>query len=237
MRPSAFHIGMGGGGWRNPYVTDGLVAMWDGEWNAGRGRHDPNATTWKDLVGSADMTMNTSTFTGWEWTGNAVSIDESEIGYQVAVTNNAALMGLLNNASAFTLEMFAVKDGTGTAYADRYVRTDGNTILVMSYRTNRVIGFYSNGNQNYVLASNINILSPFLASCVQTPTSKQLYFNGVLAAEELSAFGDVAWRNFWLASQAGAPRRIFCVRLYNRALSAAEVAANYAADQARFNLV
>ena len=23
--------------WTNPYVTDGLVAMWDGEWNAGGG--------------------------------------------------------------------------------------------------------------------------------------------------------------------------------------------------------
>ena len=21
----------------NPYITDGLVAMWDGEWNAGKG--------------------------------------------------------------------------------------------------------------------------------------------------------------------------------------------------------
>ena len=29
-------------GWTNPYVTDGLVAMWDGEWNAGGGVHDAN---------------------------------------------------------------------------------------------------------------------------------------------------------------------------------------------------
>ena len=28
--------------WTNPYVTDGLVAMWDGEWNAGGGVHDAN---------------------------------------------------------------------------------------------------------------------------------------------------------------------------------------------------
>ena len=30
--------------------------------------------------------------------------------------------------------------------------------------------------------------------------------------------------------------KCFCVRLYNRSLSAAEVAANYAIDKARFNL-
>lgn len=25
--------------WENPYITDGLVALWDGEWNAGFGKH------------------------------------------------------------------------------------------------------------------------------------------------------------------------------------------------------
>lgn len=38
------------GGWHNPYVTDGLVAMWDGEWNAGGGVHDHQAEEWIDLV-------------------------------------------------------------------------------------------------------------------------------------------------------------------------------------------
>ena len=36
--------------WQNPYVRDGLVAQWDGEWNAGGGRHDPNATAIHELV-------------------------------------------------------------------------------------------------------------------------------------------------------------------------------------------
>lgn len=45
----------GGGGWKNPYVTDGLIAMWDGEWNAGPGKHDASATVWKDLAGSYDV--------------------------------------------------------------------------------------------------------------------------------------------------------------------------------------
>ena len=33
------------------YVQDGLIAMWDGIENAGWGIHDPNATTWIDLIG------------------------------------------------------------------------------------------------------------------------------------------------------------------------------------------
>ena len=39
-------------GWKNPYITDGLVAMWDCEWNAGGGVHDDTATTWVDLTGN-----------------------------------------------------------------------------------------------------------------------------------------------------------------------------------------
>ena len=37
--------------WENPYVTDGLIAHWDGIWNSGIGLHDPDATVWKDLAG------------------------------------------------------------------------------------------------------------------------------------------------------------------------------------------
>ncbi len=39
---------------KNPYVTKGLVAMWDGEWNAGLGKHDAKASKWKDVVGKSD---------------------------------------------------------------------------------------------------------------------------------------------------------------------------------------
>lgn len=38
--------------WHNPYIADGLVAMWDGEWNAAGGIHDASATTWVDLTGN-----------------------------------------------------------------------------------------------------------------------------------------------------------------------------------------
>ena len=39
------------------YVTNGLIAQWDGIDNAGTGTHDPTAATWKDLRGSLDMTL------------------------------------------------------------------------------------------------------------------------------------------------------------------------------------
>ena len=54
--------------WSNPYVTDGLIAMWDGEWNVGPGKHNPNATTWKDLAGSCNLDVTIGT-----WIKNGLS--------------------------------------------------------------------------------------------------------------------------------------------------------------------
>ena len=42
----------------NPYVSDGLVAMWDAEWNAGFGVHDSDSLVWVDLVGGNNMVLN-----------------------------------------------------------------------------------------------------------------------------------------------------------------------------------
>ena len=45
-------------GWDNPYVSKGLVAMWDAEWNVGYGEHDAESDVWVDLVGNNHMLLN-----------------------------------------------------------------------------------------------------------------------------------------------------------------------------------
>lgn len=40
--------------WVNPYITDGLVAMWDGIWNAGWGVHSAFPDKWVDLTGNGN---------------------------------------------------------------------------------------------------------------------------------------------------------------------------------------
>lgn len=44
------------------YVQEGLLAHWDGIENVGRGKHDSNATVWKDLVGNCDAVLQDATF-------------------------------------------------------------------------------------------------------------------------------------------------------------------------------
>lgn len=42
----------------NPYIADGLVAMWDGDWNSGWGRHNDHAKIWKNLMGDSRLDFN-----------------------------------------------------------------------------------------------------------------------------------------------------------------------------------
>ena len=59
------------------YVQEGLIAQWDGIDNADTGTHDPNATTWKDLVGGRDLNL---TSTGkWNLIGDALATDGTSI--------------------------------------------------------------------------------------------------------------------------------------------------------------
>lgn len=41
-----------GGAWTNPYITDGLLGMWDAEWNEAGGVHNPELMQLNDLTGN-----------------------------------------------------------------------------------------------------------------------------------------------------------------------------------------
>ena len=60
--------------WKNPYITDGLVAWWDGIWNAGLGVHDSNATVWRDIIGGREFVLPQGQY---QITGNAINMVRS----------------------------------------------------------------------------------------------------------------------------------------------------------------
>ena len=53
------------------YTRNGLIGQWDGEDNSGTGTHSPNATVWKDLKGELDLTLTANG--GWNAKGNALT--------------------------------------------------------------------------------------------------------------------------------------------------------------------
>ena len=102
---------------------DGLVTQWDGIDNAGTGTHDPNAATWKDLVGNIDLTLAGESV-GWTG-GNALNLVASG---DHAFNDNASLMPEYK-----TIEVvFRQADNTGrflfhSGYSNRIVVFDNYT--------------------------------------------------------------------------------------------------------------
>lgn len=55
------------------YISDGLIAMYDGIENVGLGTHDESATIWVDLIGSNDGVLTGTT----QWQSNCLYLNGS----------------------------------------------------------------------------------------------------------------------------------------------------------------
>ena len=228
-------------GWKNPYVTDGLVAMWDGEWNAGPGKHDASATTWVDLsengnnatrVGSAAFGTNYATFDGasyyvsssgldfttaltWEVCGNqaASNYDRDYLAWNIGSSEKRGV-DLYNARSVSLLRLKYGKDTAGVAFIGwQYPPISLDDPCTIAFTLGSAIGLHYNGEQK--TTSSLLTLYP--------PEYKRM----VIGANLTNTNGRASSQMYG---------QIHSVRLYNRALTASEIAANYAIDKERFNL-
>lgn len=203
------------------YVQDGLVAMWDGIENAGWGKHDSEATTWKDLIGSNDLTIY----------GNVLSNCISNIGLYLSAAGASFQIDGIS-----TIEACHEYQGGSTPYG--IIVNTGN---VGTSRIGLVHYGAANGFQTY---SNIFWAYPEIENqhaITLCGTTAQCYVNGN-ELQPVTHSAD-AWNNGSVTIIGGRPdggfrvlANYFCIRFYNRVLTAAEIAANYAVDKERFNL-
>ena len=224
---------MAGKRWKNPYVTDGLVAMWDGEWNAGGGVHDANATTWKDLVGGYDATRVNA-----NWGDNYAQFG--------ANNNDAAKTGtLFGKPAEITLEVVYSRGNQGNGCLAGCTSAGGFSIW---YSADAQIDYWARG-YGYPLRLTADDKNDGL----NHSRSMTLSSSGEIAYYDAEQIGTYAGSAITYNNNCGfnigadsngsqygveAPFRgkIYCVRLYSRALTAAEIAANHAIDAARFNI-
>lgn len=226
--------------WRNPYVTDGLVAQYDGEWNAGGGVHDAAATTWKDLVGNRDLTYTTGTIIN---SNNAQNTSyTSSIAYRPgnipAVTmefvfklddaqTSATCFILINRQNTARYNgQFCLNYGS---FGNLYFETRGDIqrcgvpFDITDRSIHAVSAAWGSGNVAPATSGNIDGVSRLVTNL--TGTGRDGDTNFIVGG--LAPFQPYVY---------GMKGRIYSIRLYSRALTAAEIAANYAIDKERFNL-
>jgi len=220
---------------RNPYIADGLVAWWDGIWNAGLGVHDAAATVWTDLVGGRQLVPALRVSFG----ANCMAFPAN------AASPGAAALDVTSLHATQVEIVFAVDRINSDTYGEALVLTipDGSArygLAIQKYGPN--VYFTMNGGRiittmyvteatptsvSYTRANHASISGWTVWQDGQTLALHRESFN-IGVESYLAASGRSSGKKFI--------GRIHCIRLYNRALTDAEVAANYAVDKARFNL-
>ena len=204
------------------YVQDGLVAMWDGIENAGWGVHDPNATVWKDLVGSNDFIYHGSPFVE----SNNLRFD----GYSYCSVNTNLSAECIEIIASFNSDKInnAVFSATGIRKPQLTKTTSGGW------------GFGYSGVRwpSLLLSPYDNLVHTFVYN--NREGNSEEYIDGIF--KESYDMKPINCSSLFLARTQNSgvsyngETSIYCVRIYETQLERKEVAANYAIDKARFNL-
>ena len=230
--------------WSNlGYVSSGLVAAYDGQFNAGDALHDPMATTWADLSGHGyNINLSDHSFT---WDSDCLVVTDTG-----GVSTGVARASVSDTMKYHTVEIVMVANSGSVGQGD---------CAAGIWNTDRVAGSGYIGNNNSsgvqyryqpsgttntnAVLSNVNTQTKAYW-CGQTTSSRVYLYRRVGGSAEMSDNTSASPTNepggiyllgdgvsvWWFSG------KIWAVRFYNRALGATERATNYAIDARRFGL-
>lgn len=204
---------------KNPYISDGLYAMYDGIWNAGLGIHQTSISSWKDLVGNNDAEIDPSQV--FEDYAFEDGIHQCKLITMIGLPFTIEICTTdINQTSAWFMLM-----GSANDFCSIGIQSKGGN---PSWKTNNGAGStvkFSGGtisarafdDKKYQLVSNGNT------------------FGAIADSGDFRGQGtDLVWSKPW--NQNRGTKKVHCIRIYSRALSDDEIAHNNAIDKARFNL-
>ena len=212
------------------YVQEGLVAMWDGIENAGFGLHDGAATVWKDLVGSVNLNLG-SRVVGDDYIGvrqgaerNYTTFPNLITMYQSGEWTQEIVYRINRSVPSVTSGFFEVG---GVGFFGKYSNADEKKLFIA-----RVGGW-----QSYF---NIDAIPKSGSITMQlTDEAAVRYLDGQFSQQNTAAKANHATGNsnaLLAAMSEDFSVDIYCVRLYHKNLTPAEIAANYAVDKVRFGI-
>jgi len=216
------------------YVQDGLVAMWDGIENAGWGVHDQEATTWTDLM-RPDAASKLSVPSGSTWTDDALNLTTEITTLPPSYFDSIS-------AARYTFEVvFTIPEIRQAGGAMLIWRNNMTGPLSISTAwqylrfTGGGNGEYGSDTQSFSIKNRIG--ESFTASMSVLVAENKLFVDGSLARSVFPVkYGTSAAHRFYLAPGGQSSVLYRQIRIYSRALTADEIAHNYAIDKERFNL-
>lgn len=213
------------------YVQDGLVAMWDGEFNAiapdGEWFHDSTAPEWSDLVGGIDLTVYKT------WSDKSLFCDGA---YSMAIFSQPSPI-----ANFQTVEVCFKTESEDL----QFVYLDcGRRTCIGCYGTSVGVGLrqgmlldYSSIDRNLTICSVYAGTSPTdNTSILSCANGMPLYRKGIGNWASPTGWYSVTIGSAYHSTTSCFKGHVYCIRMYSRALSIPEIYHNNEVDKARFGL-
>lgn len=239
------------GDWQNPYVTNNLVGMWDVEWNAGASKHDARLGK---AVNLAPSEIGEATLSSDYWTiGEKVATKTAATQTFISYPSQQWYEGNMLAANGYTMEIvcnvanFTFSSPNLIATAELNGLMAGNSSLAGFWASNQHQGRGNFSSVAYISAS-IGQGLHYFAMSVTIGSQTLLRIDGATSTN--TANTGITGVQYYIYNRnliclgchptGGAPQgagwQFATARVYNRALTASEIAANYAIDRVRFNL-
>lgn len=218
--------------WVNPYVTDCLVAMWDGEWNAGGGKHNDSPTVIADLAGSSPLEIVAPVSSSITIGADYFSPNGIYSGSTANTTTSVAKDAIMNGAA--TIEVCCYCGEYGGGATPFRCGSDNNTALYSAdnyvFRWLRIRGSLVNVSNSSIAVGGSGSFS------IRVGGAGTAFFRDGSYAVAASVGTQTVADGIVIGANTAGKWKFYCIRIYSRALTAAEIAVNYAVDKKRFNL-
>jgi hypothetical protein len=212
-------------------VTSGLVLCLDA---ANRKSYPGSGTTWKDLSGNG----NTGTLT------NGPTFDSANGGSLVfdGVNDHVPLLSSVNAKTVIAFIKLSASGGDYVVYgldangSDNWLGVNANKIRFLGTQIADVNNFSLNGT------STLSTSIWYQIACTIDVSTAKVYFNGFEENSVTQAFTIGAWNTAPTIGRRGGidqryfPGNISNLQIYNRVLSAAEIAQNFQALRGRYSI-
>lgn len=225
------------------YVQDGLVAMWDGNENAGDGQggHAETLTEWKDTSGRYSFVFNANSgitveegalvFPGTDSGYATLSVTATDATFEAARNGTCEVVVWADRSKTTASVALQSSMEAGIALGAR-VRSSADAIAEILTAT----GYYNSPYPSYDWFSKVTTLSTTYSSAQPQNTWGNAVKLAVSGGNVWGDFDNATYLGFRAKKTSGQSfkGKIYAIRLYSRQLTAAEIAANRAVDEERF---